>query len=86
MSSTAALQSAVRDALKAQGRLAVDAMTLDPAANLYEAGMTSHCSVNVMLTLEGRFDLEFPDHMLTRDTFASIENIANALQAIGAQA
>ena len=35
---------------------------LDDDADLYQAGMTSHASVNVMLALEGEFDVEFPDH------------------------
>ena len=36
-------------------------------ADLYEAGMTSHASVNVMLALEDAFDVEFPDRMLKRE-------------------
>jgi len=38
-----------------------------------------------MLTLEGRFDLEFPDAMLTRDVFSSVASIAAALASLGAQ-
>ena len=34
--------------------------------------MTSHASVNVMLALEGEFEIEFPDHMLKRSVFESI--------------
>ena len=41
--------------------------------------MTSHASVNVMLALEDRFDVEFPDPMLTRDVFESIAAIERAL-------
>ena len=39
---------------------AKDAMVLAEDADLYQAGMTSHASVNVMLALEGEFDVEFP--------------------------
>jgi acyl carrier protein len=34
--------------------------------------MSSHASVNVMLALEGEFEIEFPDHLLKRSVFESI--------------
>jgi acyl carrier protein len=48
--------------------------------------MTSHASVNVMLALEGEFDVEFPDEMLNRSAFSSIQAICQAVAAIGAKA
>jgi len=69
----------VRRIVKEHGRLPVDVDSLPADADLYEAGMTSHASVNVMLALEDSFDLEFPDHMLTRDAFESISAISAAL-------
>jgi acyl carrier protein len=69
----------IRAVLEAHGRLAVDASTLAEDADLYEAGMTSHASVNVMLGLEDAFDVEFPDRMLRRDVFESIAAINTAL-------
>jgi acyl carrier protein len=44
--------------------------------------MTSHASVNVMLALEDRFDVEFPDRMLTREVFESIAAIERALDEL----
>ena len=69
----------IRRILKEHGRLSKDADTLGPDSDLYEAGMTSHASVNVMLALEGEFDIEFPDHMLTRSVFESIAAIDAAI-------
>ena len=46
--------------------------------------MTSHASVNVMLALEGAFDVEFPDHMLERTVFSSIASIRQALSELSA--
>jgi acyl carrier protein len=69
----------IRAILKEHGRLAVDVATLADDADLYEAGMTSHASVNVMLALEGTFDIEFPDRMLRRGVFESVSAIAAAL-------
>lgn len=69
----------IRAILKEHGRLAVDAATLAEDADLYQAGMTSHASVNVMLALEGTFDVEFPDRMLRRGVFESIAAIQAAI-------
>jgi acyl carrier protein len=76
----------IRSVLKAQGRLNQDADALDAHADLYQAGMSSHASVNVMLGLEGEFDVEFPDHLLTRSVFGSIAAIRQALQSLVASA
>jgi acyl carrier protein len=74
----------VRKIIGENGRLSVDADALDPQADLYEAGMTSHASVNVMLALEDAFDVEFPDRMLRRDVFESIASITAALEELKA--
>jgi acyl carrier protein len=44
--------------------------------------MSSHASVNVMLALEGKFDVEFPDRMLRRRVFESVAAIRAALQEL----
>jgi len=53
--------------------------------DLYQAGMTSHASVNVMLALEDAFDIEFPDRMLKRSVFESIAAIQAALTELQAE-
>ena len=73
------MDDTIREVLAAHGRLAVDASSLDRDANLYEAGLTSHASVTVMLALEDAFDVEFPDRLLTKATFSSIAAIEAAL-------
>jgi acyl carrier protein len=73
------LQERIRSILKDHGRLSKDALTLDADTDLYQAGMTSHASVNVMLALEGEFDIEFPDAMLKRNVFNSLASIQNAI-------
>jgi acyl carrier protein len=69
----------IRAVLREHGRLNKDVGLLESAADLYQAGMTSHASVNVMLALEGTFNVEFPDHMLKRNVFGSIASIRSAL-------
>ena len=72
----------IRQILKEHARLAIDLASLDDAADLYQAGMTSHASVNVMLALEGNFDVEFPDRMLKRKVFESVDSIRQALNEL----
>jgi acyl carrier protein len=78
MTATENIQT-IRRILEEHGRLSRDIETLGPESDLYEAGMTSHASVNVMLALEGEFDIEFPDHMLKRSVFGSIAAISAAV-------
>ena len=80
------IEQQVREVIRDQGRMPVDVNTLPADADLYEAGMTSHASVNVMLGLEDAFDIEFPDHMLTRDVFESIAAISAALDELQKEA
>lgn len=72
----------IRAVLARHGKLAQDAAALPEDADLYQAGMTSHASVNVMLALEGEFDIEFPDHLLTRAVFASVGAIRAAVEEL----
>lgn len=74
----------IRAILKEHGRLTTDAMSLSETSDLYQAGMTSHSSVNVMLALESGFDVEFPDRMLKRAVFESIAAIRAALEELTA--
>ena len=73
------LTQQIRSVLRDHGRLARPIDGIADDADLYQSGMTSHASVNVMLALEGAFDIEFPDHMLKRSVFTSIASIRDAL-------
>jgi acyl carrier protein len=72
----------IRQTLQEHARLPVDVETLGDDEDLYQAGMTSHASVNVMLALEDAFDIEFPDRMLRRSVFESIAAIQAALSEL----
>ena len=64
------------------GRLRVDVATLDDDADLYGAGLSSHAAVNVMIALEDVFDIEFPDSLLRKSTFASVDAIRAAVDEV----
>ena len=76
------MQHAIRSILRRHGRLAVDVDQLRDDADLYDAGLTSHASVNLMLALEQHFDVEFPERMLRRRTFESIRSIEAAISEL----
>ena len=80
--SIAAMKEKIREILRQHGKLSADVSKLPDDGDLYEAGMTSHASVNVMLALEGEFDIEFPDRMLKRSVFQSIGSIHAALEEL----
>jgi acyl carrier protein len=62
--------------------MAVDPHEVDDQADLYELGLTSHASVDVMLALEDAFDVEFSDEVLKKATFASVHNIAQVVEGL----
>lgn len=71
--------SAVREILAQHGRLSVDVGNLDEQSDLYACGLTSLATVGIMLALEDRFDIEFPESMLSRKTFKSVSAITEAV-------
>ncbi len=73
------LETRIRTVLRDHGRLSKPVDLIDSSADLYQAGMTSHASVNVMLALESAFDIEFADHMLKRSVFNSVASIRDAV-------
>jgi len=82
MATTEELDTRIRGILRDHGHLSKDVTQLATDADLYQSGMTSHASVNVMLALEGAFDIEFPDHMLKRNVFGSIQSIRAAVSEL----
>jgi acyl carrier protein len=72
----------IRGIVAEHGRLAVDVGSLADDSDLYQAGLTSHASVNLMLALEEHFDVEFPERMLRRGAFASIAAIRTGLEEL----
>ena len=76
----------IREILAEYGRLRVDVATLGDDSDLYGAGLSSHAAVNVMIALEDAFDVEFPDSLLRKSTFASVSAIRAALDEMAAPA
>jgi acyl carrier protein len=82
---TPTMDDEIRKVLAEHGRLPVTVDSLSDDDDLYAAGLTSHASVNLMLALEDEFDLEFPDAMLRKSTFASVRAIREALSRVAVE-
>lgn len=80
------MKDQIRQVIEEHGQLSVDVGTLADDSDLYQAGMTSHASVNVMIALEDSFDVEFLDSMLKRSVFESVDSINAALEEVRAAA
>ncbi len=73
---------AIREVVAEQIGVAFDAQNFDFEGDLYSAGLTSLATVGLMLGLEERFDIEFPESMLGRSTFRSIAAISEAVSKL----
>lgn len=76
------MNETIRALLAKLGGLPVPVDTLPNDADLYAAGLSSFASVQLMLGLEEAFDMEFPDHLLNRKSFASIAAIETTVSTI----
>ncbi len=72
----------IRPLLAEHARLRIPVERLSDDADLYEAGLTSLSTVNLMLALEEHFDVEFLDRMLGRRTFGSIRALSEAIDEL----
>ncbi|GJE28068.1 acyl carrier protein [Methylobacterium organophilum] len=55
---------------------------LGPDADLFEKGLTSFGSVQLMLALEERFEIEFPDSLLNRRSFSTLKAIRDTVASL----
>lgn len=72
----------IREIVAKHARLSTDIISLADDSDLYGAGLTSLTTVNLMLAIEEKFDIEFPDHMLGRKTFGSIQALCEAVEEL----
>lgn len=73
---------AIREIVARHARLPVDCATLEPTSDLYAAGLSSLTTVHLMLALEDHFDVEFPEHLLSRQTFESLASMGEAIDEL----
>ena len=76
------MEDQLRDILRRFGRLSINADMLGRDDDLFDAGLSSLATVNIMLAVEEAFDVEFPDHLLTRRSFQSISMLENVVTSL----
>jgi len=76
------MNTTIRDLLVKFGKLPISLDQVADDADLYAVGLTSFASVQLMLGIEEAFDIEFPDNLLNRKSFASISAIAKTIDQI----
>lgn len=82
VSTGSGLKDRIREIVSENGGLKLPLEEIKDSTDLYRAGMTSYSSVLLMIALENEFNLEFPDGMLSRDVFESVDAIAHAIESL----
>ncbi len=75
---SAALEAKVRSVLARHTRIS-DPQNVAMDQDLYASGLTSFNAVQMMLSLEGEFDVVFPSTMLNRRSFSTLQAIVDSL-------
>ena len=69
-------KESVRQLIATYAKLNSDISELADTSNLFDAGLTSLNTVNLMLAIEDEYDIEFDDDSLRRETFESVDALA----------
>lgn len=72
----------VRRIVADHGKLCIDTSRLSADTDLYESGLTSFATVQVMLALEEEFGIEIPERLLNRKTFQSIAAMSGVVTSL----
>ncbi|PAK15348.1 acyl carrier protein [Burkholderia ubonensis] len=73
------MKNAIREILKHVAHLETAVDTIGDADDLYDAGLSSLDTIQLMLAIERQFDIEIPDEMLNRQLFRSIDALAETI-------
>ncbi len=80
------MDEVVREILARHGRISVPIADVDGGADLFALGLTSHAAVNVMLAIEDRLAIEFPDELMSKAVFASVDSLVGAVRSLAGDA
>jgi acyl carrier protein len=74
------IEDSIRELLAEMLHPRFQSSALAATDDLYGAGLSSLATVDLMLAIEDRFDIEFTNSWLNRRTFASIAALSNAVR------
>lgn len=76
------LSDVIREVIAHNARLVIAAEDIADDDDLHRLGLSSQGLVAVMLGLEDELGVQFPDEVLSKDTFSSIASIRDTLARI----
>ncbi len=76
------LSDVIREVIAQNARLVIAAEDIADDDDLHRLGLSSQGLVAVMLGLEDELGVQFPDEVLSKDTFSSIASIRDTLARI----
>lgn len=77
------MEEPIREIVARHGRLTRVISEVAGGDDLYSLGLTSHAAVNVMLAIEDRFAIEFPDTDMSKNTFGTLDSIVATVRRLG---
>lgn len=75
-------KESVRQLIGAYAKLNADITEISDDGDLFDAGLTSLNTVNLMLAIEDEYDIEFDDDSLTRETFQSVDSLMAVVSSL----
>ncbi|MCC8396820.1 acyl carrier protein [Paraburkholderia sp. MMS20-SJTR3] len=76
------MKKELRQIIKDTARFEVPIDSIADDDDLYEAGLSSLNTIQLMLAIERQFNIEIPDQMLNRHLFQSVNSLADAVTAL----
>jgi acyl carrier protein len=76
------VKAKIRALLERLGEFPASPEALRDDADLHAAGLSSYGTVELMVAIEEKFGVEFPDTLLTRATFGSINSVSAAVESL----
>ena len=76
------MKAKIRALLERLNEFPAGADVLRDDADLHAAGLSSYGTVELMVAIEEEFGVEFPDALLTRATFGSIDSVSAAVASL----
>ena len=76
------MEALIREILRGHADISVPVDRLASDTNLYDAGLSSFGSVEVMVALEEHFGAPMPERLLRRSTFESIAALCDAAEEL----
>ncbi|HDR9266461.1 TPA: acyl carrier protein [Burkholderia vietnamiensis] len=76
------MKNEIRTILKHVANLEAAIDSIGDGDDLYDAGLSSLDTIQLMLAIEKHYNVEIPDEMLNRNLFRSVDALADAVASL----